>query len=163
MILDTAEAFNVLEHYGIRVASSKTQSIALHGEDIAIVGRTDDASGRRIWLRSATHSVVRMVPLDAVGAEVLASNFRGHDHRGPSEQERRMLEHLLLRVSTFFEQSGVTEFQLDIRLHDNAYTLIGASMSAPKPVHFKARLDPHAHDRKGEGFHPDPVTTPRRR
>ena len=68
MILDTAEAFKVLEHYGIRVASSKTQSIALHGEDIAIVGRTDDASGRRIWLRSAIHSVERMVPLDAVGA-----------------------------------------------------------------------------------------------
>jgi hypothetical protein len=39
MILDTAEAFNVLEHYGIRIASSKTRSIALHGEDIAIVGR----------------------------------------------------------------------------------------------------------------------------
>ena len=38
-----------------------------------------------------------------------------------------------------------------------------ASMTGPKPVHFKARLDPHAHDRKGEGFHPDPVTTPRRR
>jgi hypothetical protein len=37
-------------------------------------------------LRSATHSVVRMVPLDAVGAEILASNFRGHDHHGPSEQ-----------------------------------------------------------------------------
>jgi hypothetical protein len=33
---------------------------------------------------------------------------------------------------------------------------------ASKPLHFKARLDPHAHDRKGYGFHPDPVTTPRR-
>jgi hypothetical protein len=34
MIPDTAEAFEALEHYGIRIASSKTQSIALHGDPV---------------------------------------------------------------------------------------------------------------------------------
>jgi len=103
-----------------------------------------------------------MVPLDAVGAEVLASNFRATIIAARASRNAACSSTSCFEFDVF-RAVGVTEFQLDIRLHDNAYTVIGASMSAPKPVHFKARLDPHAHDRKGEGFHPDPVTTPRRR
>jgi len=65
-----------------------------------------------------------------------------------------MLEHLLMRVSKFFEKSGVSDLRLDVRLHDNSYSVIDASMHAPRPLHIKQRLAPRAHDRKGDEYHP---------
>ncbi len=130
------------------------QAITNPGTDITIVGRTNEACGKTIALHSATHSVERMIPLDSVGAEALALNFQGYHHRGSSEKERRMLEHLLVRVSAFFETSGVTDFRLVVRMHENSYTVLDASMRSPKALHFKERLDPRAHDRKGDEYHP---------
>ncbi len=95
-----------------------------------------------------------MMPLDSAGAEYLALHYQAHDHQGASEKTRRMLEHLTLRVSDFFEHSGVTEFKLTVRLHDNAYTVIAATMTAPRALHLKERLDRHAHDRKAADYHP---------
>lgn len=115
------------------------------GTDIAIAGRTDASDGKIIALQSAVNGVERMVPLDSAGAEFLASNFQGHHHHGTSEKARRMLEHLLLRTSAFFEHSGASEFRLTVRLHENSYTVIDASMTAPNALHLKDRLDPHAH------------------
>lgn len=69
MIFDTVEAFKALEHYGIRVASSKTQSTMLRGEDVAIVGRTDDssrASNRTRTIARAMASIrIRLLRRDA--------------------------------------------------------------------------------------------------
>lgn len=50
-----------------------------------------------------------------------------------------MLEHLLLRVSAFFADSGVTGFRLDVRLHDNAYTVVDVAMTSAKALHVKSR------------------------
>ena len=162
MILDSVEAFKALKHYGIHVARSKAKAATVPGEDITIVGRTDE-SAKKIALQSATHVVERLIPLESAGAETMALEFRGHHHAGTSEQARRMLEHLLGRVSVLFEDSGVTAFRLGVRLHGNSYTVLDVSMTAPKALHFRERLTPHAHDRKGEGFHPDPVTEPQHR
>lgn len=130
------------------------QTVTDPGTDITIAGRTEETEGKIIALRSATHGVERMIPLDSGGAEMLVLNFQGYHHHGSSERGRRMLEHLLIRVSTFFEHSGVTEFQLAVRLHENSYTVLDASMTSPKPLHLKARLDPRAHDRKGDDYRP---------
>lgn len=124
------------------------------GTDITIAGRTDPSDGKIVALRSQARGVERMMPLDSAGAEYLASHYQGHDHQGASEKTRRMLEHLVLGVSGFFEHSGVTEFKLTVRLHDNAYTVIAAAMTAPHALHFKERLDKHAHDRKAADYHP---------
>jgi hypothetical protein len=120
------------------------------GTAVTIVGRTDTEKGKTLTLYSATHGVERMVPLDEAGATVLATNFRAHQHQTPDERTRRMLEHLLLRVSAFFEQSGVTDLHLAVRLHENAYTVLDATMRSAQALHVKHRLDARAHDRKGD-------------
>jgi hypothetical protein len=65
-----------------------------------------------------------------------------------------MIEHVLLRVSTLFEDAGVSDFALTVRLHENSYTVVDAWMKAPARLHLKERLDRHAHDRKAEDYHP---------
>jgi len=115
------------------------QAVAEPGSAIVIAGRIDPDNGKTIALHGATHGVERMVPLDEAGATILATNFQAHHHHGGDEKTRRMLEHLLLRVSAFYEDSGVTEFRLGVRLHDNAYTVVDATMTAAKALHVRAR------------------------
>jgi hypothetical protein len=129
------------------------QEYVAPGTDIAISGKTGDGGIRTIEVRSAAHAVQRMCPLGPDGAEALASNYEGYGHHGKRESARRMLEHLALKVSEFFEHSGVHEFRLDVRLHENAYTVFDASMTSLAPLHVKKRLDARAHDRKGDEYH----------
>jgi len=124
------------------------------GTDITVAGRTDEVRGKTLTLSSATHSVEAMVPLGSAGAEMLTLNLQAFHHRGSSEKAHRMLEHLLLRVSDFFEEMPVTEFQLAVRLHENSYTVLDASMTSPKALHAKQRLGRHAQDKRGAGYHP---------
>lgn len=123
------------------------QEVTEAGTEFEIAGRSDPDEIRIIALRSSTQNTERMMPLDTAGAEWLASNFQGHHHHGNSEKARRMLEHLLLRVAEFFEESGISAFQMTVRLHENSYTVLNASITAPKSLHLKERLDRHAHDR----------------
>lgn len=132
----------------------RAQEVTEAGTDIEIAGRAGPNDGKLIEVRSATHSVERMIPLGSAGAEFLATNFQAHHHHDARDKERRMLEHLLLRVSAFFEHSGVSDFSLTIRLHENSYTVVDASMKAPEALHLKDRLDAHAHDRKAADYHP---------
>lgn len=140
-----------------RVGTNGTRIVAQTatepGSDLVISGRTDDALGKTIAVNSADHTVERMIPLDTAGAEALALHFEGHHHHGSREQVRRMLEHLLGKVSTLFEQTPVTRFSLAVRLHANEYTVLDASLTSPKALHLKERLAAHAHDRKGDDFH----------
>jgi hypothetical protein len=144
-------AYAFLAGDGLKVLA---QTSTAPGTDLTIVGGIPPDRGKTIALHTPTHSVERMVPLDSAGAEILASNFLDHHHHGSSEQVRRMLEHLLLRLSTFFEDSGVDQFQLVVRLHENTYTVLDAAMRAPKALHLKTRLDARAHDRWGDDYHP---------
>jgi len=126
-----------------------------HGTDIAIEGRTDASLGKVVVLRNHAHSVERMVPLDPDGAETLVAGFQGYHHQPPSEKMRRMLEHLLMRVSAFFEETGVESFVLDpVRLHENSYTILDATLRSHRPLHISKRLAPNAHDRKGYDYRP---------
>jgi hypothetical protein len=128
------------------------QTATAAGTPVVIAGRIED--GRKVVaVPSGTHGIERMVPLDTAGAEVLALHIRDFHHHGADEKAHRMVEHLLLRVSAFFEQTPVTEFRLTVRLHENSYTVTDASMTSPKALHLKKRLGHHAHDdRKGEEY-----------
>jgi hypothetical protein len=151
MNIDTADAFEILRHYGIHVATGNADQ---RGTSIVISGETDDVENRTITLRGGAHAIHRMVPLGDAGAEVLATHLHGEQHPGADEHARRMLEHLLLRCSTMFEESGIATFHLDVRLHDSSYWVANASMTAPTAVHLKKRLTAHAHDRKGTSYRP---------
>ncbi len=148
--LDTAECFKVLTHYEIHCAHGTTPE----GTDVRIAGRTDSGGGKTLAIGDASLGIERMLPLDAAGAQFLAENTQAHHHRGASEARRRMLEHLYLRISDFFEQAGISDFNLTARLHENSYTVVEAWMTAPAPIHLKERLSPHARDRKGADYHP---------
>jgi hypothetical protein len=124
------------------------------GTDVVIAGSGDAADGKMIALRSGAHEARRLVPLGEASAEALVAGFQPYRHRPHDERTRRMLEHLLLRVSEFFEESGVEGFELTVRLHENSYTVIDAELTAPRPLRLSKRLDPHAHDRKSRGYHP---------
>lgn len=154
--LETVEA--IRQAYDVRRRASAEPILAQvavpPGTDIYISGKSDNALGKTMTLHSASHAVQRSVPLGPEGAQVLATGYEGYGHHGLRESARRMLEHLLLHVSDFFEESGVDEFRLDVRLHENEYTVFDASMTAHKALHVKHRLDPRAHDRKGDEYHP---------
>jgi hypothetical protein len=124
------------------------------GTDIAVSGRVDPDLGKTLTLHSAAHSIGRMVPLDEAGATVMAEHFQAHGHHGSREAARRMLEHLLLEVSDFYVETPVTEFRLGIRLHENSYTVLGATMTSSAKLHVKERLGRHAHDRRTGEYHP---------
>ena len=123
------------------------------GTDITIAGNTDEHRGNIMVFGSATHSVECTMPLGAAGAEKLALNLQNFHHHGSSEKAHRMLEHLLLRTAEFFEKTPVTAFRLDVRLHQNSYTVLDASMTSPKALHVKERLGRHAQDKRAEGYH----------
>jgi hypothetical protein len=130
------------------------QNFVQPGTDVVIAGRNEE--GRKyLILRGAVHSVQRTTPLDEAGAELLALNFQGHHHHGTSEKTRRMLEHLLLRVSDFFEESGVESFELDpVRMREGNYVVLDATLRSQRPLTVKRRLEHDAHDRKGFEYHP---------
>jgi hypothetical protein len=130
------------------------QALTVPGTDITIAGRTEEDLGKVIAVSSATHSVEHMIPLGPAGAELLALNAQAFHHHGSRETAHRMLEHLLMRVSALFEETPVTAFRLAVRLHENSYTVLDASMTSPKTLHIKERLNRHAQDKRGEGYHP---------
>jgi hypothetical protein len=120
------------------------------GELLVIRGETHGSSGRTLALSHAAHRVERTVPLGSLGAEEMAANYEDYGHHGSHESRRRMLAHLLERVSSFFEGTGVKEFTLDVRLHENEYRVVDAA-SLPLPKRLHERVD---HDRKGREYRP---------
>jgi hypothetical protein len=124
------------------------------GTDVALEGRVDQVQRRKIvTLRSTQLSADGALPLDAAAAESLVSSFRPLHHQ--PEKNRKMLEHLLLRAAEFFENDDVEQFKLDpLRIHQNTYTVLDASVTVRRPLHLKERLSHHAHDAKEYGFRP---------
>ncbi|MHB8703028.1 MAG: hypothetical protein ACYC8W_02595 [Candidatus Tyrphobacter sp.] len=129
------------------------QALPERGTDIAIVGETDEGQ-KLVAIGSGPDRMRKSVPLGAADAQVLADRVRAHHHRVPTEQSRRMLVHVFARISKLLDETAVSEFVVTLRAHENGYTVIDAMMSALRPLHFKERLDPRAHDRKGDDYHP---------
>ena len=71
-----------------------------------------------------------------------------------SEQSLRMLAHLFVKASKMYEESGMDDFVLWIRVHDNGYKVIDAAMTAERMPEIAHRLGKHAHDRWSYDYHP---------
>ncbi len=119
------------------------------GTDVTVHGCTDERGRKFITLRGRTHGSEQPMPLDAERTRRLVESFMGFGHK-PRKATQTMLEHALLDVAAFFERSGIERFTIDpMRLHERSYSVLDATMSAPRPLHVKPRLEPDAHDRKG--------------
>jgi hypothetical protein len=147
MKLDTTDQRALLEHYDIQIA--KGEHATAPGTDFAVDGWIDEGGRRIVRARSAAHAAERFVPLGVAGAAELADGLRAYHHHFGTGAGRRMLEHLFRRVSDLFEESGIDAFSLDpVRLHENGYTVVDATFSAPGPLHLKERIGRHGRDRK---------------
>jgi len=123
------------------------------GTDISIVGRTAEGGQKYLGLKHAGHGLERLVPIEDVGAAELATNLLERHYRGAGEKQRHMVEHLVLRASALFERPEVLALDLTIRLHDNTYTALEASIDATH-LRLEKRLDRYAYDRESYGYHP---------
>jgi len=123
------------------------------GTDIAIECRIDPALRKVIIVRGGGHQEQHLLPLDVAGASTLAANIQNYGHHGSREHVRRMIEHLLLRVSHFFDDSGIERLELDpVRLHGNTYTVLDAVATSKRALHVR-HIDTESRDRKGH-YHP---------
>ncbi|HEY9085865.1 MAG TPA: hypothetical protein VIN40_08050 [Candidatus Tyrphobacter sp.] len=91
---------------------------------------------------------------DAAHSPITSLETHGNRHLESSEKVRRMLDHLSLKVGEAFDDAGATELRVLVRLHGNAYTVLDGAMTVPREPHLKKRLDPRAHDRMGDDYHP---------
>jgi hypothetical protein len=120
-----------------------------NGTDIAIEGRNDPKLGRIIELRCGAHHVHRLHPLTEDLAESMLSDF--HSKRGIAANEKatRMLVHLLERISSVYEDEAIERVLLDpIRLHDNSYHVLNATIASKRSLSLHKRLARDAHDKK---------------
>jgi len=140
-----------LEGTGHRILA---QAACARGTDIVISGDTSEVYGKTLGLRSATHAVSGMVPIGEAEAQTLVDNFEEHHGLGSRDATSRMLAHLLLKASALFAETPLTQLAIDVRLHENAYTVLDVSMTSLRALHLPERLSKHAHDRKAEEFHP---------
>jgi hypothetical protein len=115
------------------------QAVTPLGTDVFVSGNTDE-SCRVMTIHGGTTQMHRIVPLGENGAELLAAHLQGPQPRGSSEEHRRLLERLLLRLSDLFETSGMHAFGIFVRLHENSYTVVDGSISAHQPLYTGERL-----------------------
>jgi hypothetical protein len=126
-----------------------------HGTDIALVYGRNDAGQEFLELRSGDHATEQLLPIDETGARLLVEHMLAHDHRGRSEKSRRMVEHLILRVCNLLDEFPIEELELDpIRLHENSYTVLRATIRSASRLRVEKRLANHARDRKAYGYRP---------
>jgi len=95
-----------------------------------------------------------MVPLGPESTEVIVNHYLGDGHRGAREHIRRLLNHLLKRVSVLFEEQPISDLSIGVCLHENSYTVTDASFVTPHALHIPKKLDAHAHDRRSEEYRP---------
>jgi hypothetical protein len=125
------------------------------GTDVTLAYKTNDSGQEYLELGSGEHTTEQLLPIDETGARVLVEHMLAHDHRGRSEKSRRMLEHLVLRVCGLLDEFPIDTLELDpVRLHENSYTVLGATLTAPSRLHVEKRLPNHARDRKAFGYRP---------
>lgn len=128
------------------------QTVTPHGTDIIVSGETDEQAGRTIEVSGGTKATRRMVPLGTDGAAFLAAHVHG-EHR-PDEKTLRLLENVFLRFSEFFEAAPEIEaFRATLRLHENSYTVVDATITAPRHLDVTPRKGRHDRDRKSYLIH----------
>ena len=149
--MDTLE---FLKGYDIRVVGDGKgdHPSAAAGTHVTIAVYDDPAQGKIIQARSGAHEAHRLMPLGESEAEAMAAppflSGASHHH---AEKSRRMLAHLLVKVSHMYVDSGMERCTLDVRLHENEYHVVKAELESRHALHATKRAN---HDRKSEGYHP---------
>lgn len=123
------------------------------GSGIRLEG--DERNGERIIrLLAGSHEVERFCPLSEDIAEGMLRDVRSSRSIASNEQSVRMLAHLFVKASQMYVESGMDDFVLWIRVHDNGYKVIDAAMTAERMPEIAHRLGKHAHDRWSYDYHP---------
>ena len=76
----------------------------------------------------------------------------GHSARSGSVHATRMLEHLEQRLANLMAKAHLRRLELDVRLHDNSYTVTDATAQGWTPVEVQPRLEHGDHDRSAAGM-----------
>ncbi|HUA07629.1 MAG TPA: hypothetical protein VMA98_00020 [Candidatus Acidoferrales bacterium] len=121
------------------------------GELITVIGETTPAGDKMLAVQG--HMVRRRVPIGAAGAEAIALDVHAYGHREPPKT-RKLLEHLLLRLSNFFDRPGIDAIRVLVHLHDNSYTVTDVAATGSHQLHLPPKLGKRGHDRKGDEYHP---------
>jgi len=123
------------------------------GTDIGIECRIDAALGKVIAIHGAAHGAPQLLPLGSAGAAALAGSIQGRNHHLARAHVQRMLEHLLIRVAGFYEESGMDRLEIDpVRLHGNGYTVLDAIAVSQHALRVK-HIEAGERDKKGH-YHP---------
>jgi hypothetical protein len=123
------------------------------GSGIRLAGDEHDGK-KHIRLFSGSHEVDRVCPLSEDIAEEMLQGLRSRKSIASSGQALRMLAHLCVRASKMYEESGIQDFVLWIRVHDNGYKVVDAKMSTERIPEIAHRLGKHGHDRWSYDYHP---------
>ena len=123
------------------------------GTGIRVAGYENNGN-KHIRLLAGSHEVERFCPLSDETAEAMLEDVRSARSIASSEQARRMLAHLFVKASEMYEECGIDDFVLWIRVHDNGYKVIDAKMNARRMPKIAHRAGKHAHDRWSYDYHP---------
>jgi hypothetical protein len=149
--MDTLE---FLKGYDIRVVGGGRgdHPSAAGGRQLTVAVHDDQTQGKIIQVRSGAHEAHRLMPLDESQAEAMvAPPFLGGASHHHTEVARRMLAHLLVKVSHMCVDSGIERCELDVSLHENEYHVLKADITSPHALHVTKRV---VHDRRSEGYRP---------
>jgi hypothetical protein len=131
------------------------QEWTVEGPDLAIEALAEDPRGPMIHLRLGTHSASRRCPPSESEAEAMVDELRAGHALVNGTHVKRMLAHLVTSAARLFGNEKLTRLDLNpVRLHENEYVVLSATVEASRAPHLHRRLDPHAHDRWGEGYRP---------
>lgn len=123
------------------------------GSGIRVAG--DERHGEKlIMLVAGSHQVERFCPLSEDIAEGMLQDIRSSRSIASSEHAARMLAHLLMKASEMFISSGIRDFVLWARVHDNGYKVVDTAMTAERMPEIAHRLGKHGHDCWSYDYHP---------
>lgn len=148
---------------GTETAGTATTAAACGGTTATLHIEPDERYGPVLTLTIEGRHVSRICPLDRQDARSLVDVFANHHLLPQDESMKQMVAHLLLKTSELYLEAGAQELTLTpVHLHPSAYHIGGADIAfrSGEP-HVKARLAPHAHDRrKGLMHRPGPLRRP---
>lgn len=137
----------VLAHPGSRILARRILEV---GNDVAIEGRDDADLGRIVEIRSGDRAAHRLHPLGEQRAEAMLAELHAKLGVASSGARTRMLAHLLLHVSSVFDDEAIERVVLDqVRVADNSYEVADAHVFAKGPLAFERRRGGPARERDG--------------
>ena len=131
---DITNAFNQLKKRAqpFRPYKMIAQRMVKNGIEIILGGKTDQQFGKMvllglggIYVEAFKDFALRLCPITEHDAEEMLQQLRSRKVIAPDEKSSKMIKELLLKVSRMFEDSNLTELDLNpVMLHDNTYDAV---------------------------------------